>query len=270
VAIESNQAAGGSCALLTLTVPHGRTHRLLPLLGALQAAWAKMGNQRAWKDIRSLYGIHGTIRATEITAGAANGWHPHLHLVLFAERLLSVEDHRAISEVLFPIWRRCAIAAGLGAPSQEHGVDVRGAEDAAGYVAKWGLHAELALSSMKSGRGDRYTPWELLAQLEHTGNVHWWHLWREYAEATKGSRQLVWSHGLRARFHVVDASDQALADQGGDDDEALWRLVPRELWRYVYRAQKISSVLQLVAAGDRDGLNSLLASLIGNPKPQEE
>ena len=262
-AIDGCQAVGGSVLLVTLTFPHRRTDDASDLVARLSDAWERVVKHRRWRSALDAAGVHGTVRALEITWGQANGWHPHLHVLVFADRLVVPESLRA---PIFDLWRAACVAAGLPAPSERYGVDVRGGERAAGYVAKWGLHTEVALSALKKGRGDRYTPWELLAQLDHTGHVVWRNRWRAYLAAVHRSKQLVWSRGLKARYGVGEVSDDEHAANGGDADEVLWRSIPPKLWSAIYRAKLIGQFLALAGAGDRLGFEILLAGVLNKPQ----
>lgn len=268
-AIAATEGGGGGVALMTLTFPHARLDRLADLVAMLSDAFTRFGKHRAWGAARSAAEVFGTIRALEVTWGQANGWHPHLHVLLFSESPWSADRLEAARAAAIGVWSSACLRAGLPQPSEKHGVDVRGGDQAARYVTKlgWGLDAEIALSSLKKGRGDRFTPWEILAQIAHTGNVAWRDRWREFAAAMKGSKQLQWSSGLRARLKVDEASDQVLADAGGSEDEALWATIAKPIWAQVFRLHRstrgetIPSLLALAGAGDRDAFNSLLAGI---------
>lgn len=254
-AINGCQAAGGSVKLLTLTFPHGRTDQARELRMNLSHAWRWMTKHRDWSSSMAAVGVHGTIRALEITWGQANGWHPHLHVLLFLDK--EIPDDSSFLESLrssvLTIWRQACFRAGLPSPSDQHGVDIRGGDRAAGYVAKWGLHTEITLSSLKKGRGDRYTPWELLAQLNYTGSVVWHYRWREYVNAVSGSKQLQWSRGLKRRYRVGEVSDEELATNGGDADETLFCWITPSDWRLIYAQKQIGAMLVFAAAGDKSG-----------------
>jgi len=260
-AINGCQAAGGSVMLATFTFPHTRNDSAADLVSKLSNAWKLLGQRKSLRSALESFGVHGTIRSLEITWGQANGWHPHLHVLLFVDGAADADGIRAR---LLPLWQAACVGAGLPLPSDLHGLDVRGGDRAAGYVAKWGLHTEITLASMKKGKGDRYTPWELLAQLDFTGNSRWRFLWHQYLEAVNRSKQLQWSKGLKRKYQVGEETDDQLATHGGDEDEVLWRQIPAKTWSLVYQRKLIGQVLALAAAGDRLALDSLLSGVINS------
>lgn len=69
------------CVMLTVTVRHGLGDDLRMLRRRLADAWRGMTRGAAWARCVAELGIVGSIRALEVTHGA-NGWHPHLHVVL--------------------------------------------------------------------------------------------------------------------------------------------------------------------------------------------
>lgn len=86
---------------------------------------------------------------------------------------------------------RCLQKSGMKIPSLENGVQVQDADYADRYVSKWGLEEEITKGHVKKGREDSLTPFDILRQSED--DPHYGKLFRQYADAFKGKRQLVWS-----------------------------------------------------------------------------
>ena len=88
-------------------------------------------------------------------------------------------------------------------------------------MTKWGLDSEITKADEKRGRGDNFTPFQLL-ELYAEGEGWAGHLYQEFADATKGTVSFSWSPrpnkrydeiGLRARLGLGDdLSDQELAE----------------------------------------------------------
>lgn len=153
--------------------------------------------------IRDHIGYIGMIRATEITVGLANGWHPHIHaIVLMGGRTIGQGAEKRIVGTFTPQdlqigmwqdhWRATWIrtlqsinpkwrpsddcdrtdcpCGGLG-----HAVDFkqlateRDATDLAEYIAKTqdgkAPALELARADLKDGRGENVAPFELLGRI---------------------------------------------------------------------------------------------------------
>ena len=249
--------------MLTLTVPHGLGDDLPALLKQIHAAWRSTTTSRAGQKLRKLLGIRGTIRALEVTHGQ-NGFHPHLHVLLFLDQGFSPQSvHHAFS----PLWQQACMRAGLPRPSDEHGCRVDDGTYAAAYASKWGLESELTKSHTKKGRNGSRTPWDFLrAVLDKSEG---WQqsaiLFRTYAEAFKGKRQLYWSNGLRDLLAMGEqASDEELAAVQEDSALMLAELTD-EQWRAILRTKSESIVLDM-AETHPQALPVLLASLLERAK----
>ena len=239
--LDWNARRGGSTALATFTVRHNRGHSLDELWNiAIRKGWRSMTENRAWKEGRKYLGIDHYIRATEVTHGA-NGWHVHLHVLLFFDRPVSEEMVRAFQASLYDLWSAALDRFGFEA-SQEHGVDVRLAEakshlEALGkYMSK--LVFEASGGRFKKGREGGRTPFEILADFISTGLEADAILWWEYEKISKGKRQLTWSRGLKAAAGLTEVTDEEIAKEEIDGDQMI--TMPNSTWRVVYRvAEKL-------------------------------
>ncbi|MFB6984239.1 hypothetical protein [Streptomyces scopuliridis] len=215
-------AMGGTALLVTFTARHAATDRLATLMDAIQGtradkakeikrragayqrlitggAWAGRkasdGHRHADREgIRDRVGYIGMIRATEITVGQVNGWHPHIHAIVFLGGTTTGE--RADKRVTGTFTPSASALAELEGhfrgvwtshlakvdkefkPSDRHGVDfkrletIQDAEDLGKYIAKIqdGDKAispanELARGDLKQGRHGNMAPFQLLGRL---------------------------------------------------------------------------------------------------------
>ncbi len=221
---------GGRIALMTLTFPHGINEPAQELIDKLARARARFFAERAFKEAMLDLGALGRVFALEITAGA-NGWHPHLHLLIFYRAKEDVALNRM--ECLRNYWAKCVRRAGLG-ETNEHGFDVRGGDFAAEYVAKfgkepksylvWSAAHELTKSHIKRGKLSSLTPFDLLRLVEAQTSVSIGDrtitpeiaagMFIEYAEAFHGRRQLTWSRGMREALGLdAEKTDAELAKE---------------------------------------------------------
>jgi hypothetical protein len=223
--IGSARDQGLHVALLTATVPHVRADGLEQLIEALGVAWRSFTTNRRSCALRSAIQLVGTIRNIEVTHGE-NGWHPHFHCLVFfrAEGVdLAKMEHEWGAH-----WQHCAIKAGLRRPSDEHGLTIQNGDHAAKYVSKWGLEHEMTKSMAKQSRRGGRTPFDIAEDysdcIQPRKNAA---LWREFAKAMHGQRQLHWSRGLKALLKVEDKDDEELVNE---EESRLGELVVQLTW----------------------------------------
>jgi hypothetical protein len=174
--------------MVTLTIRHHRGEALASLLGIIFDAWRRVRSLRA---VRAIFDAHvsATARAVEVTGGwceDANGWHPHIHLVLRSSEWSA--DERATLE---RAWLNATDEAHRGEP----GIAVvwstpieDWAKERLRYLAKLGAEvAGIGKQAWGTERG-RLGPWQIaeraLLDDEHAER------WREYQSAMKGRRVL--------------------------------------------------------------------------------
>lgn len=207
-ALDSARSQGLRVFMLTLTAPHTIADDIGPLLAKLTTARRLLRNRKVWKRLASSWGLAGSVRDLEVMHGA-NGWHVHFHELLFVTGDVPDSDYAEVLEA----WQAACITAKLDAPNS-HGVDIRDGSAADRYVAKWGFAEEITLSHSKTGQtATSYTPWGLLARAAY-GEKYARDLFRAYALAINGKRQLVWSDGLRDLLGLgVELTDEELSKE---------------------------------------------------------
>jgi hypothetical protein len=214
--------------LETRTLRHGLGDDLGELAGAMRAARNWLKGHRAYKALRSLCGADGTIRSEELTWGQQHGWHPHEHELWFCSRELAEGTRQLVQFELAELWQEACVRHGLPEPSVEHGLRLDAIEgENAAYVAKWGAAGEIALGVAKSPRHSGQSPWDLLERAGR-GDRGAAALWREYAVAQKGARQLHWSRGLLDRLGLRGWKPPAV-------ESACVYVVEAAAWRAVCR-----------------------------------
>lgn len=240
LATERHCVSGGGVYLLSLTLPHTADQPLQLLLDQLLDARKRLQNCRKWKDTWAQAGRIGSIAGLECTVGW-NGWHPHVHMLVYADRRGLGEGpadvngdlaSRAIDTLKLE-WVRILSKLGVCNQAQasdvyKHGLNVRGGEKAAEYIAKfgddhWGLSREMAATYAKIGvRGTQagfqhFTPFQLLeiADAKGDNSIQARAMFREFSEAFKGRRMLTWSPGLKKHFNIADLDDADIAAELG-------------------------------------------------------
>lgn len=265
-AVTKWQAQGGFVALLTFTLRHNKYDRLVDLLKALRKAHSRFKSGAPFQRLRERYNWVGSVSALEVTYGE-NGWHPHLHELVFFEPLASSTWHE-FTPAAKARWLTVLAAEGATA-TYEHGLDVRDADtDVYDYVAKfgklpsgttWTVERELAKAPVKRAHQNGMTPFQML-EAYGDGDQDAGRLFQEYAAVFKGRNQLVWSRGLRALLEMdEEAADEELAELLPDEVELLASL-SRDQWRSILRMHRdIRAELLLIAGHGRlDDLEAFL------------
>ena len=275
-AVSEWHARGGRIVFLTLTMRHHSKQALDDLwTNGVSAGWGRATSGRAWKTDQEAYGtvvprliktgkkagqtVHesriGFARVVETTHGK-NGWHVHVHALLFVRGDITGPEAFALGDSMFERWSDALRAAGFGAPTPTHGVDVRlvGPSDStkvaeyfskntfAGKERAGQLAWEAAGGTGKSGskRFGNRTPFQILADAVESGPANAdgelsedMALWWQWETASKGKRQLTWSPWLRALLapDVAEKSDEDISneDAGGEVvlqlRDAQWRVI---------------------------------------------
>lgn len=236
--------------LVTLTFPHGAGDALEDILERFSKAQRYFKSGRAAAKLRERIGYMGEVRTLEVTHGQ-NGWHPHAHSLWFTKGKMDQAAQEELAAELYQHWLRACLKAGLPEPSRAHGVDVRGARYAGEYVAKWGFAMELAGAPGKRGKNDSRTPWQLLADATE-GDRLAGVLWRTFALAFFGKRQLFWSRGLREKLGVApELTEQQMLDL---EDERSHQVMTLDLdtWYVIRKAGAQEQVLALAVSDLRE------------------
>jgi hypothetical protein len=251
-ALKGHAETGGSAFMATLTMPHHKFQSPKELRKGVASAWRKIKSGKRWQVAREYHGWSGDIRALEVTHGE-NGWHPHLHVLIFFEKPSDSPLPLGFGDWLFAAWEKAIYRLGFGHCSKDafryEPVDC--AEGAAKYVTKWGAAQELTKAHIKKSSNGR-TPWQLLEEAA-SGDVEARRLFGSYGRAFKGARQLTWSRGLRDRYAEDDeiSDDQLIADEPVAEPVAM---IKRDLWRVIEARNLTAEFLTIV---DQHGVEQI-------------
>jgi hypothetical protein len=162
---------GGSIWMTTYTVSHHDYDALDELLDHFLAARKKMREGRQGMALRRDFDVVGTISVLEVTWSEENGWHPHVHeLVYCRTKGFDADGYEALAR---PAWKRAAAQEGLS--MNMHGFEVRRTYGAVqDYVTKyghqpasekvWGTESEMVKGHLKQSRAG-LTPFAMLNQI---------------------------------------------------------------------------------------------------------
>ncbi len=248
-AVVEADVQGMAVAMVTYTFPHRRNDDLREIVGKFAKARSKLRACRAWRRFVGRWGIEGEVKASEVTHGERNGWHPHAHNLTFFARPIAPESRTEFESELYAAWKTVCIRADLPTPSREHGVHVlwydlpaQGtAQIAADYVAGWSAIQELTGAPSKEGKRSGRSPWRLLDDAG-AGDARAGELWVEFAGAFHGRQQLRWSKGLRNRLKKLELFDTDLLTEGSPTARPVVTL-SRDQWTVVCRCRAQEWVL---------------------------
>lgn len=249
-AIQSAKLSGMAVHFVTLTVPHGIGDDINVLNDRLSKALKRLSNGKysIKNQLRAAHPqaeIHGYIRALEVTHGK-NGFHPHYHLLVFTTPDL---HHTQLRQIYTKAWQRACILSDLPAPSDEHGCTVQDGLHAAEYASKWGLEDEMTKANTKTTKRHGLSPWGLLRAVLD-GNEPGYPseraagLFKVYAAAFAGRRQLYWSNGLRKLLELSkELTDEELVAKAEDEGATVLATLTVEQWRVVRSAKQEAHLL---------------------------
>lgn len=272
-AMVQHTAAGGHAYLVTLTFPHYLGQALAELMEPFTKARQSFQNCKSWKAVMKRAEKVGVVNSLEVTYGAGNGWHPHLHMLVFCQpgafaegepddlgRLTSPAIDHLRSEWVRLLEKKGLVDGSNRTWANQYGMDVRGGKGAAEYIAKWGheekwgMAAELTSSHAKLGKRDtwgardHYTPFQLL-DMASAGDGHAMCAFREFVTEFDGKRMLTWSRGLKAHFGIEDMDDDQAAEQEElalPDEHCIGEIQPEQL-QTLTRHGRLGDFLAFVA-----------------------
>jgi hypothetical protein len=267
-ALDVWRAFGGVPALMTFTMPHYRSQALSDNVPALLAAYRGLTGNGSYRKLARAAGLTYTIRSLEVTYGSRNGFHPHLHVLGFfgsgygaagfPERLpilwlAELQRHIEITNADHVLERGVTFQLGFSA----------GAEYLSKVGRAWGLAEEVAKANRKKGRGDHYSPVQLLCHVRDNTLPEAAVVYQEYAEASRGLHFLQWSRGMRAALGLGEEKSEEEKADGEDQRDAVLASITSEEWRAVRAGgwQARSRLVEL-ADFDEDAALAYLAHLV--------
>lgn len=230
IAFDEHMSQGGDISMLTLTVSHGLGDSLQDILSRFGQATHKFMSGGSFKKIREEIDMIGRVRAMECTYGS-NGFHPHLHIALFHKKGINYEE---VKNKMYRLWLKACDKYNL-ITSYEHGMKLNGAEKASQYFTKqaeWKMEHEMTKWHIKKGRKESIMPFDFLRLYISTEDKKYLRLFKEYAVAYKGKRQLQWSAGLKEKYNIKEKSDEELAKEKKEEADLLGT-IDFEEWKVI-------------------------------------
>lgn len=227
--------------MLTLTVPHSANDQLEDTLKKLGAAKSQLFK----KGLAEFENV-GHITSVEVKYSAENGWHPHLHLIIFTQKSYLEQEIKGTlgsqlkgvgvlgyQQIIGLKWQECCEKVGLRKPSLKHGVDLkRGYDDnemsfaneLINYALKDELSNELTKGHCKVGKynTDSLTPFEIALMAEgEEEESPFAVLFREYAAAIKFKNQAKKSKKLREFLAALPIAEEEPEESDQAEEQAI-------------------------------------------------
>jgi hypothetical protein len=252
----------GTVFMATFTMQHNSSDNLKSLVLDLNEGYKDLKVGKWWQNFERRWGIVGSVAALELTHSDKSGDHPHKHTLFFSILPVGDLDRAKIRSELSEHFTNAMSKHGRYVSAQ-YGVRVEkglgtltdGDEALKLYVGKWGLSMEITHGMSKGTRSKdgemHYSPWEML-ELAGEGNGQAKDWWLEYAKAIKGTKQLVWSHGLRERLGLpkTQKTDIELSREEQLPGDTFLAQLTYEDWRIVLFSAKRA---ELLAVAYKDG-----------------
>jgi hypothetical protein len=213
-------AHDGEVSLLTLTTAHDYGDKLRAMKELVREANRALFRGAAGKRLARKLGLKHRVVAFETTYGE-NGWHAHIHALVFHWRTPEPGAVDSLRERWQRIVERFAWKA---RPSLERGADLRPSNQAE-YIAKLGLELTNILGKRSGKRS--LTHWEILAAAIE-GDPEARRLWLEFTDAMLGAKQLTWSKGARVALGLSERDEDV--DHAEEPPAQLLVEVPAEVW----------------------------------------
>lgn len=233
--------------LCLFTLSHAKKTPLRVTVAELLAAYAGFTSGKGWQDIRTRFDIFGWVRSLEFTHGD-NGWHPHLHVIMWAK----AKNYDCMRDAMGTRWGKILNTIGK---KYVTGISFNLKEadkDVGDYVAKmgvqnvnWDIEHEVAKSVIKKAKPGHRNPIQLLYDSAHGDRVAT-KLFKEYAEFTAGKRQLEWSRSpnLKMIAGVLDIDDSDIMDIH-EESAYLMASLTIEQWHKVLRVGGVGDLLDM-------------------------
>ena len=271
--VGAHLAAGGQVYTMLLSLSHGPFDALDALLDALAAGRSRAiggkGGGR-WARDRKRFGIAGCSWHLETVKGR-NGWHPHLHVLLFTDRVLDAAEVGRMQSRVFGRYRDGLRAEGFTALESCNQVQLLRSPDAiADYLTKGdklgavaaGIAAEVSRGDLKRGHG--LTPSALLYRFTQTGDTADLNAFRDHEHAMRGRRWRSISPALTKRYAPDGAAGLSAEEQDRLDSQTVQggehvATISLPAWGQITRTPgAVSRVRALADRRDLDGLNALI------------
>lgn len=236
--------------MLTLTASHHKGTDLAEFKDQFKSAWRLFSSGRQWKEFKSDWNIEHWISAREATREAIkdNGWHYHMHVLLFISKSqIRVNDAiESLSSLFTERWLHCLNSRNLVGDENIACKLTSGANVGKQYLTKLGIShtASGKLEYEMTGNANKgRTIWDVLYDASF-GDIRAEYLYVEYVEVMTGENWITTSHGLQ---DLIADIELPVSESDEDEKLVLWYWISQENWSVVVRKHQVSHLLHLAA-----------------------
>ena len=210
--------SGKSASFVTITVPHNSSDYFPDFMERLRKAMTRLKHGKAWQSFKEKYKVDGEIRTLEVTYSKKNGFHPHYHICLFYDCILSDQQVKDAEKWIEDRWHKICNASGFFKNAKQkkahkqHGIVIKTSTDPvySEYLAKTNIWEMASTTSKTPKLTESISHWDLqrLAVIEKEP----WAIekWAEFMTAMKGRIAIWWSQGLKQKVGVGNITDEEL------------------------------------------------------------
>lgn len=250
--------------MITLTASHTINTPLRSQVENFRSAWDMLKRDGTWTRQMKRLGIKHRILAREITWGAINGWHYHMHMLLFVNadllKALDAESLQNWRDKLTTRWISCLKNNELTGDF-EHALNVKASGNVkASYISKLGLESDTTNVDyeLTSGRQKNYKGrniWNILRRASE-GDEWCAKLYVEYVRVMSGNFWITWSRGLKDLCEIDVMTDEEIAETTPDAEEMTHLMdITDEEYMPVRKLRKFAELLEL--AGESKSENNV-------------
>lgn len=244
---EGARKAGAIPRMVLLTMRHHAGEALGGLVDKALAGWREMMSSSRGRRERKRSGMLGAIRGLEVTHSGGNGWHPHIHAVMWFPSHAAADtaeaEYRAMWESVVGdvvVWGWERMRDGVEDPD----------EKCAAYASKGGTSgfADAALEAT-SGQRHASSVWRWLDLIGNTGDPPEGaiYLWETYAKGMKGRRALGKTNAKWLEEVAVN-EDEEVSEDVEDEDTELTVELPGSWLAWLWRWSLIHTVTSSAAS----------------------
>ena len=256
-ALDWAKQTGHFPVMVALTARHNFGMTLEGFKSGFKEAWSKFSKHRSWQNFKLRFGITHWIANREVTHGG-NGWHYHMHLLLFIDlKAAAAADAADIQSEMEALWISSLNAANLeGLPGIALKVSAH-SNVGERYLVKIGLTTseetgKLEYEMTGSFNKDSRTIWDILRHSYYGDEISGL-LYLEYVAAMTGDNFITTSHGLVDLVNSVSEADTESSERQDEQRQKMydWAEISPYWWEIVLKAGGRADILE-VSARTRD------------------
>lgn len=243
IIVDNWTASGGFTYMVTYTVQHNVTDKLSKILGNTKNRTGLLGTFSILKEdpkfkgrfekfpsakgrseniekksakggIKNDIGYVSSVRGLECTHGSQNGFHAHIHEILFLDKKIDADK---LEDDLFEIWKHACKRAYLRVPTRKRAIKISDDFSAAKYIAKFTAPSELSSESTKKAKNGNlsihYLETCLVNNTSGLSDQHVKKILAIYYKKFKGKRHLTWSGKKNFKKDILDKYNDPLTEK---------------------------------------------------------